>query len=125
MQHRAARWDRRWLLRRALGAVAAGGAFVAGACTPGTARDVTPLPAYAYRSHLVQIGYRFALEQPDLLAQLPCYCGCSQLKPAHTSLRDCFLKPEGGFEEHASGCTVCVDEARDSRQMFEQGQTVA
>jgi hypothetical protein len=31
----------------------------------------------------------------------------------HKTLRDCFLEGENGFEEHASYCDICVNEALD------------
>ena len=52
--------------------------------------------------------------------QVPCYCGCAGLQ--HRSLEDCFLKPSGGYEEHASGCAVCRDEATDLKRFIDQGQ---
>ena len=119
---------RRVLPRRRVLAALAGGAAAGGALA-GCARredgDGVTLPPYAHRSRLVWLGYRFAVDQPALLGQLPCYCGCVQLKPGHTSLRDCFLAPQGGFDPHAAGCAVCVDEALVARRMLADGRTVA
>ena len=110
----------------ALCPVALAGGAALGACRRASATDgdSVALPSFAYRSKSVQLGYRFALQQPELLAQLVCYCGCSQLSPQHTSLRDCYLKPGGGFDEHASGCTVCVDEALDAKRLLGDGRSV-
>jgi hypothetical protein len=47
------------------------------------------------------------------------------LSPSHTSLRDCFLKQEGGFEPHASGCEVCVDEAIAAQRLLVEGRSAA
>lgn len=49
-------------------------------------------------------AYRVAKEIPRTLAQLPCYCECDQAY-GHKSLQTCFV------DDHASHCTVCVDEA--------------
>jgi hypothetical protein len=49
-------------------------------------------------------AYRAAQEIPRTLAQLPCYCECDQAY-GHKSLQTCFV------DDHASHCTVCVDEA--------------
>ncbi len=45
---------------------------------------------------VVQEGYRFAIANPEVLAKLPCYCGCGSM--GHTSDLDCFIeefKPDG------------------------------
>jgi len=36
--------------------------------------------------------YRFAVENPDTLAWMPCTCGCESL--GHTSNRTCYIKAE-------------------------------
>jgi hypothetical protein len=40
-------------------------------------------------------GYRVAREIPEILAQIPCFCGCEAV--GHESLLDCFV------DEHAVG----------------------
>jgi len=40
-------------------------------------------------------GYQVAKEIPEILAQLPCFCGCEAV--GHESLLDCFV------DEHAVG----------------------
>jgi hypothetical protein len=54
----------------------------------------------------VQDAYRFALANPDLLQQIPCYCGCGGV--GHTSNYACYvnaIQPDGGveFDYHALG----------------------
>jgi hypothetical protein len=49
-------------------------------------------------------AYQAAKEIPRTLAQLPCYCECDQAY-GHKSLQTCFV------DDHASHCSVCVDEA--------------
>ena len=44
--------------------------------------------------------------RPDLLVALPCFCGCVSYAPAHRSLYDCFVRPDGAFETHAAGCST-------------------
>jgi hypothetical protein len=53
---------------------------------------------------IVQEAYRFAIANPDVLAQLPCYCGCGA--KGHESDLDCFVEafnPDGSvtFGYHA------------------------
>jgi len=80
------------------------------------------LPSFVYTSAASLEGYRVAVAMPELLEVLPCYCGCRE--PAgHRSLKDCFLKPEGGFDEHASSCDLCVKEAIDAATWHKQGRS--
>jgi hypothetical protein len=37
----------------------------------------------------IQEAYRFALANPDVLKQTPCYCGCVVV--GHTSNYDCYV----------------------------------
>jgi hypothetical protein len=52
------------------------------------------------------VAYRFALERPDLLSQMPCYCGCGE-SAGHISNLDCFIKSRNGdqvvFDQHGAG----------------------
>lgn len=44
----------------------------------------------------VHEAYGFALQYPNELAQVPCYCGCEEA--GHRNVRDCFvkeIKPDG------------------------------
>jgi hypothetical protein len=43
-----------------------------------------PRPAVA-----VQAAYEFAARHPEVLGQLPCFCGCDKL--GHRSNHDCFV----------------------------------
>lgn len=87
--------------------------------------SVQPLPAWARRSARSTQAYRAALAQPELMAALPCYCGCVFLSPGHTSLLDCFVKPDGALDEHAAGCETCQDEAIDARDLDRRGLSPA
>jgi hypothetical protein len=84
--------------------------LLVGACAGAPpASDSARLPWFAKQSPQVERGYRIALASPDLLEKIPCYCGCGTFfQPGHRFLKDCFLKPEGGFDPHASGCEVCL-----------------
>ncbi len=45
---------------------------------------------------VVQETYRFAIANPEILSQLPCYCGCGNM--GHESDLDCFVEefnPDG------------------------------
>jgi len=73
----------------------------------------------------VKESYRFAIANPELLDSFPCYCGCGQM--GHESNLACYineLRPDGSivFEDHAVGCTICVDITRDVMRLLAEGQ---
>lgn len=70
----------------------------------------------------VVAAYLFASSHRAEAERIPCYCGCWDLE--HASLLDCFIARGGGYEEHASFCTVCLDELADLRRFLESGQGV-
>lgn len=51
-------------------------------------------------------AYQFAVDNPDVLKYIPCYCGCGKLE-GHDSNLDCFIKSGSGndivFDKHAAG----------------------
>jgi len=54
----------------------------------------------------VKIAYRFAIANPDVLHQYPCYCGCGNM--GHKDNLGCYIKefrPDGSieFDSHAFG----------------------
>lgn len=77
-------------------------------------RKVDKLPDYVYTNAMTLRAYKFATEHPEILEQMPCYCGCgehgsvaSEGKP-HRFLRDCFINDNGVYDNHASFCDICV-----------------
>lgn len=82
------------------------------ACSSGEERHVELAPVSALPPELrkapttVQEAYRFALANPELLRQIPCFCGCGGV--GHTSNYDCYVadaNPDGSpaFDFHAFG----------------------
>jgi hypothetical protein len=61
---------------------------------------------------------------PEAFEQVRCYCGCEATLD-HRHLRDCFERPDGGWERHAVGCAVCQLEARDVLAGRAAGQPMA
>lgn len=59
-----------------------------------------------------QVLYEAAVADPEAFTQVRCYCGCEDFL-AHRHLLDCFERPEGGWERHATGCAVCLAEAEE------------
>src|SRR5678815_4056617 len=59
-------------------------------------------------------AYEAAKEVPEVLAQLPCYCGCMS-GFGHRNNLDCF------HDQHGVECTMCQDIALDAREMWKKG----
>ena len=53
--------------------------------------------------------YNGAATHIGVFADIPCFCGCAEVL-GHRHLLDCFVRPDG-WEAHALGCGVCLDEA--------------
>ena len=76
---------------------------------------------------VVQTAYQFAAANPDVLTQLPCYCGCGNME--HTSNYSCYVADENAdgmltFDNHALGCSICVDITVDAMRMLDEGKPV-
>jgi len=75
----------------------------------------------------VQEAYRFAAANPDIMQQIPCYCGCGAM--GHTSNYDCYIVAVDGdgqitFDTHALGCGICVDITQDVMRLLSEGKSV-
>jgi hypothetical protein len=75
----------------------------------------------------VQQGYQFAVANPDVLKEIPCYCGCGAM--GHTSNYACYVKGKNAdgstvFDTHALGCTLCVDITQDTIRLLKEGKSV-
>ena len=76
---------------------------------------------------VVWSAYQFAVTNPDVLTQLPCYCGCGSM--GHTSNYACYIAGENSdgsfiFDNHALGCSICVDITVDAMRMLDDGQPI-
>ncbi len=82
------------------------------ACSGGTKHSYRLAPASVLSQELlsapasVQEAYRFAFANPEILKQIPCYCGCGSM--GHRNNYDCYvleLYADGSpqFETHALG----------------------
>ncbi len=74
----------------------------------------------------VKDAYAYAAAHQDELAKYPCYCGCGSM--GHTSNLSCYVKsvaPDGAitYDDHASGCGICVDITQDVIRLKAEGQT--
>ncbi|MCX9012331.1 MAG: hypothetical protein OIN66_14575 [Candidatus Methanoperedens sp.] len=81
------------------------------------------LPSYAYTNPMTLKGYKYATEHPDVLEQIPCYCGCGG-HSGHRFLRDCFINDDWTYDDHASFCDVCIGEAVKVQDYLASGKTL-
>ena len=63
-------------------------------------------------------AYQAAKDIPDVLEQLPCFCGC-MMNLDHKNNLFCFK------DQHGSICDICQDIALDARKMHDQGLAIA
>ena len=133
---RLRRWERVIIAAAAAGIVIAVGLviilFAPGAGSHGRNASSTvetdgALPEYVLAAgDRAALAYQFALDRPDVMLWMPCYCGCGG-HSGHRNARDCFVKATSSsgnvqFEEHGSACDVCVDIALLARQMTVAGR---
>ena len=127
--------NRRWLL------ILAGLLVALGTLPAGCAAGQTPVPhelAMAPMADMpadvqaapapVREAYQFAAANPDVLSQVPCYCGCGAL--GHVNNYDCYFtgQPDDGsqaFESHALNCIICVDITQDAMRLLREGKSPA
>ena len=76
----------------------------------------------------VKQAYQFAVANPEILKQIPCYCGCGAM--GHTSNYSCYVqsvdeKGAVNYDNHALGCSICVDITQDTMRLLTQGKPVS
>jgi hypothetical protein len=74
----------------------------------------------------VQQAYQFASANPDVMKNIPCYCGCGSV--GHTSNYSCYVssvdeKGKFAFDNHALGCSICVDITQDVMRLLKDGKS--
>ncbi len=67
--------------------------------------------------------YIFVSTHPELIQQLPCYCGC-MTTAGHASLFDCYYDAQGTYDQHASRCGVCLGEVDIAQSLLADGAGV-
>ena len=85
------------------------------------------MPAEVHAAALsVQEAYQFNVANPEIMKEIPCYCGCGNI--GHASNYDCYVSDveEAGnisFDNHALGCSICVDITQDVMRMLKDGKS--
>ena len=75
----------------------------------------------------VQQAYQFAAANPEVMQQVPCYCGCGDM--GHKSNYACYIGGKNAdgtlaFDTHALGCSICVDITLDTMRLLKEGKSV-
>ena len=75
----------------------------------------------------VKQAYQFNVANPDVMTQIPCYCGCGSM--GHTSNYSCYVSSVDAdgkvkYDTHALGCSICVDITQDTMRLLKQGKSV-
>jgi len=92
-----------------------------------TPRKAGKLPDFAVTNAMTLKAYTYATEHPEVLEQIPCYCGCGQHGSIasggqpHKSVRDCYISDNGNYDDHASYCDTCVGIAMKAQSYFPNG----
>lgn len=76
----------------------------------------------------VQQAYQFAAANPEVMTQIPCYCGCGEM--GHTSNYACYVGGKNAdgsliYDTHALGCSICVDITLDTMRLLKEGKSVS
>ena len=83
-----------------------------------TAKSADVLSPTLFSDEKTRAAYQVAKDIPDVLEQLPCFCGC-MTSFGHKNNLFCFK------DQHGSGCNLCQDIALDARKMHDQGMSIA
>jgi hypothetical protein len=85
-------------------------------------REIQAAPA------AVREAYQFAVANPEVVTELPCYCGCGPI--GHKSNYACYVsgvEADGkiSYDAHALGCSICVDITTDAMRLLKEGKDLA
>ena len=102
------------------------------ACSSHNTNDLNMMPINQMPAEVqsapvtVQTAYQFAAANPDIMKNIPCYCGCGNI--GHTSNYSCYVSGVDAkgtiiFDNHALGCSICVDITQDVMRMLQEGKS--
>lgn len=80
------------------------------------------IPSYVTGEKRAMYEWAKTPEGVVLLEQVPCYCGCKY--EGHKHVRHCFWKDDGTFDKHGITCAICIDIAKETKQMHEEGKDI-
>ncbi len=72
----------------------------------------------------VKEAYEFAIEKPEVLEYIPCFCGCGSI--GHMSNKDCYVKhtkADGSviLDNHGTKCELCVEITLETKDLLDKG----
>lgn len=75
-------------------------------------------------SSTVREAYQFAAANAEILQQIPCYCGCSDIHPSNYACYVSQVDSRGAFvfDSHALSCSICVAITRDVMRLLSKGK---
>ena len=87
------------------------------------------LPEFAQKTTRVEEAYIYAMMNQNKTMYLACYCGCASMQHSdkliqHKSLKECYIRPDGSFEPHASECKLCNDITLEARDLLMKGYSL-
>ncbi len=76
----------------------------------------------------VRLSYAFAVEQPEALRHIPCYCGCGE-HDGHLSVLDCYVAGRDlfgrpSYDSHGVACPICTAVVGQVRAHLKAGKTI-
>jgi len=71
-----------------------------------------------FNDEKTRAAYQVAKDIPEVLEQLPCFCGC-MTSYGHKNNLFCFK------DQHGAGCDLCQNIALDARKMHDEGMSIA
>lgn len=80
------------------------------------------------KSEDMRLVYQVAASASDVLAYMPCYCGCGE-SAGHGNNLNCFvdeIREDGSvvWDDHGTRCLVCLEIAVKSVQMKQDGKSM-
>ncbi len=82
----------------------------------------TEIPSYVTGEKRAMYEWAKTPEGIALLDQVPCYCGCKY--EGHHNAEDCFWRDNGNFDKHGISCSTCLDIAKKTKAMNEEGKNI-
>jgi len=82
------------------------------------AKSASVLSPSLFTDEKTRAAYQVAKDIPEVLEQLPCFCGC-MMNMGHKNNLFCFK------DQHGSACDICQDIALDARKLHDQGLPIA
>ena len=85
--------------------------------SPGALKNAGVLSPTLFDDPETRAAYQVAKDIPEVLEQLPCFCGC-MTSFGHKNNLFCFK------DQHGAGCTLCQEIALDAKKMHDQGMSI-